>query len=41
LTLIYLPDIRLNVRLDGPEAAPVLVYSHSLGADMTIWDSHL
>ena len=36
--LIMLPDIRLNARLTGPVGAPVLVLSHALGTDLTIWD---
>jgi 3-oxoadipate enol-lactonase len=36
--LIMLPDIRLNARLTGPAGAPVLVMSHALGTDLTIWD---
>ena len=38
MPLIYLHDIRLNARLTGPAKAPVLVFSHALGTDMTIWD---
>ena len=44
MPLIYLPDIRLNARLDGPPTAPVLVFAHALGTDLSIWDgvlSHL
>ncbi len=36
--LIMLPDNRLNARLAGPAGAPVLVMSHALGTDLTIWD---
>jgi len=36
-----LPDLRLHYRLDGPEDAPVLVFSHSLGADLTMWDPQI
>ena len=28
---------RLNYRLDGPEGAPVLMFSNSLGADYSMW----
>ena len=28
---------RLNYRLDGPEGAPVLMFSNSLGADLSMW----
>lgn len=41
MTLIYLPDIRLNARLDGPPGAPALVFSHALGTDLSIWDGVL
>ena len=41
MPLIYLPDIRLNARLEGPAAAPVLVFAHALGTDLTIWDGVL
>lgn len=41
MPLIYLPDIRLNARLDGPPGAPVLVFSHALGTDLSIWDGVL
>ena len=36
-----LPDVKLHYRLDGPEAAPVLLFSHSLGADLTMWDPQI
>jgi len=38
MPLIHLPDIRLNVRLDGPEAAPPLVLLHALGTDGALFD---
>jgi 3-oxoadipate enol-lactonase len=41
MALIYLPDIRLNARIDGPEDAPALVFAHALGTDLTIWDGVL
>ena len=41
MPLIYLPDIRLNARIDGPATAPALVFSHALGTDLTIWDGVL
>lgn len=41
MPLIYLPDIRLNARLDGPAHAPALVFAHALGTDLTIWDGVL
>ncbi len=33
-----LAEARLRYRFDGPEERPVLVLSHSLGADMAMWD---
>jgi 3-oxoadipate enol-lactonase len=41
MPLIYLPDARLNARLEGPASAPVLVLAHALGTDLTIWDGVL
>lgn len=41
MPVIYLPDIRLNARLDGPASAPVLAFAHALGTDLTIWDGLL
>jgi 3-oxoadipate enol-lactonase len=38
MPLTCLPDIRLNASLDGPPAAPVLVFAHALGTDLSIWD---
>ena len=38
---VFLPDLRLNARLSGPEGAPALVLSHALGTDLTIWDDLL
>ncbi len=38
MPLIWLDDIRLNARLDGPEGGPALVLLHGLGTDLTIWD---
>jgi len=33
-----LRDSRLHYELDGPEAAPVVVFSNSLGADYRMWE---
>ena len=33
--------IDVNVRVDGPPAAPVLVLSHALGLSMAMWDPQL
>lgn len=37
MTLVYLPDLRLNARLDGPETGAPLVLIHALGLDHQIW----
>lgn len=39
--LVYLPDLRLNARLEGPQGAPVLVFAHALGTNRSIWDGVL
>ena len=31
----------LNYRLDGPQGAPVLVLSNSLGTDLGMWDAQI
>jgi len=41
MPLIFLDDLRLNARLDGPASSPPLVLLHGLGMDLTIWDSLL
>ena len=41
MPLIYQPDIRLNANLCGPANAPVLVFAHALGTNLTIWDNVL
>lgn len=33
-----LPDARIHYRLEGPKAAPVAVFSNSLGADYSMWN---
>lgn len=39
MPLAYLPDLRLNYRIDGnPDGAPV-VFAHALGLDHSIWDA--
>ena len=37
MPLAYLPHLRLNYRFDGAANGPVLVLSHALGFDLTIW----
>jgi len=32
-------DTRLHYRWDGPEGAPVLMFSNSLGTDLAMWDA--
>jgi 3-oxoadipate enol-lactonase len=36
-----LTDVRIHYALTGPESAPVLVFSNSLGANFSMWDSQL
>ena len=38
MPLAYLPHLRLNYRFDGPEGGPVLVLTHALGTNLTIWN---
>ena len=35
---VFLPDLRLNATLSGPEGAPALVFLNALGTDLTLWD---
>ena len=37
-TWVDLEDVRIHYRLSGPMGKPVLVLSHSIGADLTMWD---
>ncbi len=39
MPLAYLPDLRLNYRLDGPKDGPVLVLTHALSTELSIWDA--
>ena len=39
--LVYLSDLRLNARLQGPQDAPHLVFAHALGTNLSIWDGVL
>jgi 3-oxoadipate enol-lactonase len=38
---VQLADGELNYQLDGPEDAPVLVLSNSLGTDLHMWDQQI
>ena len=35
---VFLPDLRLNAELTGPEGGPALVLVHSLGTNLRLWD---
>lgn len=39
--LVYLSDLRLNARLEGPASGPPLVFAHALGTNQSIWDGVL
>jgi 3-oxoadipate enol-lactonase len=36
-----LKDVKIHYELSGPENAPVLVFSNSLGTDFSLWDSQV
>lgn len=36
---IKLSDVTIHYRFDGPETAPVVVFSNSLGSDLSMWDA--
>ena len=38
MPLAYLPHLRLNYRFDGAATGPVLVLTHALGFNLSIWD---
>ena len=38
---VQLAEGELNYRLDGPQGAPVLVLSNSLGTDLGMWDTQV
>lgn len=38
MALLYLDDIRINARIDGPADGPPLVLIHALGLDLSVWD---
>ncbi len=39
MPLCFLPDLRLNYRDEGDPRGPVVVFSHGLGVDLSIWDA--
>ncbi len=41
MPIVKLADASLNYRFDGPEGAPVLVLSNSLGTDLHMWDDQV
>src|ERR1700729_3806336 len=38
MPFVEIGDVRLNYRFDGPEKAPVVLLSNSLGTNLSIWD---
>lgn len=38
MNAVFLPDLRVNARLDGPQDGPPLVFLHALGTDLTLFD---
>ena len=38
---IFLPDLRLNAEISGPQGGAPLVLVHALGTDLTIWEDML
>ena len=38
---IELNDVTLNTQVDGPEGAPWIVLSNSLGASLEMWDPQI
>ncbi|MEX6504402.1 3-oxoadipate enol-lactonase [Pseudomonas zhanjiangensis] len=41
MPVVQLADGELNYRLEGPEGAPVLLLSNSLGTDLHMWDAQM
>ncbi|MDQ4057561.1 MAG: 3-oxoadipate enol-lactonase [Actinomycetota bacterium] len=39
MTYVQTGDIRIHVHVDGPDDAPVVLFSNSLGADLRMWDA--
>jgi len=38
MPIANLPDLSVNYSLSGPDGAPVLIFSNSLGANLSMWD---
>src|SRR5580704_14413019 len=38
MPFVEIGDVRLNYRFDGPEKAPVVLLSNSLGTNLSMWD---
>lgn len=41
MPMVELPSGRMHYRLEGPTDAPVLILSHSLGADLSMWEPQM
>ncbi|UYV38562.1 3-oxoadipate enol-lactonase [Rhodobacteraceae bacterium D3-12] len=41
MPLLDLADVTLHYRLDGAESGPTIVFSNSLGTDLSLWDAVL
>jgi pimeloyl-ACP methyl ester carboxylesterase len=39
--MITANGVSMNCRLEGPAGAPVLTFSHSLAADLSMWDPQM
>lgn len=39
MTFIQVDDVRLHVRTDGDPARPCVIFSNSLGTDLSMWDT--
>lgn len=41
MPLVELDQARLHYEIEGPQGAPVVLFSHSLGADLHMWDEQI
>ena len=41
MSFVELNGVRIHYELAGPENAPVLVFSNSLGTDLSMWDAQM